>query len=264
NRRLFIERLEQALEIAKQRQGYGALLVVDLDDFKTLNDTEGYHAGDHMLEQVATRLIRCVPHKDAVARLGGDEFVVLLEHLSQHELEAARQAEQLGQQILQELTRPYQLGPNVYRGTARIGIAFFGGRFPISSVEPLKRAQLAMSQAKGSNNAIAFFDPQMQSQVRGRRESGAALLVASEQPPFRLPYQTQGDDRVELIGVEALVRWAHPPQGMMSPARFIPVAEDNCLILPIGQWVLKTACRQLTQWAGDDAAAHLTIAVNIS
>ena len=264
NRRLFIERLEQALEIAKRRQGYGALLVVDLDDFKTLNDTEGYHAGDHMLEQVATRLIRCVPHKDAVARLGGDEFVVLLDHLSQHELEAAQQAEQLGQQILQELTRPYQLGPNVYRGTARIGIAFFGGRFPISSAEPLKRAELAMSQAKGTNNAIAFFDPQMQAQVRERSEIDAGLRVAVEKRQFLLHYQPQVDDRGELIGVEALVRWAHPTQGMISPARFIPVAEDNGLILPIGQWVLETACRQLTQWAGDPATAHLTIAVNIS
>src|SRR5690606_17509312 len=161
---------------------------------------------------------------------GCADFVGRPARLSKHELEAAGQAEQSGQQVLQERTRPYQVGPNVYRGTARIGIAFFGGRFPISSVEPLKRAELAMSQAKGSNNAIAFFDPQMQAQVRERSEIDAGLRVALEKQQFLLHYQPQVDDRGELIGVEALLRWAHPTQGMISPARFIPVAEDNGLI----------------------------------
>ena len=265
NRRLFLDRLEQALSAAKRRQTYSALLVVDLDDFKVLNDTEGYTAGDRMLEQVATRLISCVPHKEAVARLGGDEFVVVLEDLGKHEVEAARRAEELGKRILQELARPYMLGQTEYRGSASIGISLFGAGYPTLSVEPLKRAELAMSQAKGAgSNALSFFDPRMQAQVRERSEIDAGLRIALEQQQFLLHYQPQVDDRGQLNGAEALVRWAHPEQGLISPARFIPVAEDNGLILPLGQWVLETACRQLARWAAAPTTAQLTISVNIS
>lgn len=265
NRRLFLDRLEKARATAKRRQIYGALLIVDLNDFKTLNDTKGYTAGDRMLEQVATRLISCVPNKDAVARLGGDEFVILLDDLGSHEIEAARQAEQLGRKILQELGRSYLLGTIEYRSSASIGIALYGGGYPILSVEPLKRAELAMSQAKSiGNNALCFFDPQIQMQVRERSEIDAGLRVALEKQQFLLHYQPQVDDSGQIIGAEALVRWAHPEQGLISPARFIPVAEDNGLILPLGHWVLETACQQLALWAGNPATAHLTISVNIS
>ena len=265
NRRLFLDRLEEVLGAAKRRQTYSALLVVDLDDFKVLNDTEGYTAGDRMLEQVATRLISCAPHKDAVARLGGDEFVVLLENLGKQELEAARQAEQLGNRILQQLARPYRLGETEYRGSASIGIALFGAGYPALSVEPLKRAELAMSQAKSAgNNTLSFFDPRMQAEIRARSEIDAGLRIALEQQQFLLHYQPQVDDQGQLLGAEALVRWAHPEQGLISPARFIPVAEDNGLILPLGQWVLESACRQLARWAEAPPTAQLTISVNIS
>lgn len=265
NRRLFLDRLEEALGVAKRRQTYGALLVVDLDDFKVLNDTEGYTAGDRMLEQVATRLISCVPEKDTVARLGGDEFVVLLENLGDVEIEAARQAELLGRSILQKLARRYHLGNTEYRGSASIGIAQFGGGYTESAVEPLKRAELAMSQAKSTgSNALCFFDPQMQTQVRERSEIDAGLRIALEKQQFLLHYQPQVDDTGQITGAEALVRWAHPEQGLISPARFIPVAESNGLILPLGYWVLETACRQLAVWADNPATAHLTLSVNIS
>ncbi|WP_193075923.1 EAL domain-containing protein [Pseudomonas sp. FME51] len=265
NRRLFLDRLEEALGTTKRHQAHGALLVVDLDNFKVLNDTEGYIAGDRMLEQVATRLIGCVPNKDAVARLGGDEFVVLLDNLGSIEIEAARRAEVLGRSILQELARRYLLGEIEYRGSASIGIALFGGGYSVSSVEPLKRAELAMSQAKSTgSNALCFFDPQMQAQVRERSEIDAGLHIALEKQQFLLHYQPQVDDTGQITGAEALVRWAHPKQGLISPARFIPVAEDNGLILPLGLWVLETACQQLALWADSPATAHLTISVNIS
>ncbi|SDS94652.1 PAS domain S-box-containing protein/diguanylate cyclase (GGDEF) domain-containing protein [Halopseudomonas litoralis] len=265
NRRLFLDRLEEARGTAKRRETYSALLVVDLNDFKILNDAEGYTAGDRMLEQVATRLISCVPHTESVARLGGDEFVVLLEDLGKHEIDAAHQAEQMGNRILQELARPYVLGETEYRGSASIGIALFGASYSILSMEPLKRAELAMSQAKSTGNSpLCFFDPQMQAQVRERSEIDAGLRMALEKQQFLLHYQPQVDDTGQIIGAEALVRWKHPEQGLISPARFIPVAEDNGLILPLGHWVLETACQQLALWADNPARAHLTIAVNIS
>lgn len=265
NRRLFLERLEHALRTAQRHQTRGALLVIDLDNFKTLNDTEGHAAGDRLLELVATRLIGCVPHKDAVARLGGDEFVVLLDDLGSHEIEAARQAELVGRDILAALTKPYLLAQSEYRGSASIGIALFGIGDTLESEEPLRNADLAMSQAKAAgSNTLCFFDPRMQAQVRERSEIDAGLRIALEQQQFVLHYQPQVDGAGHVTGAEALVRWAHPEHGMISPARFIPVAEENGLILPLGHWVLETACRQLARWADDPHTAQLSLAVNVS
>ncbi|PRB78997.1 EAL domain-containing protein [Pseudomonas sp. MYb185] len=265
NRRLFLERLEHALRTAQRHQTRGALLVVDLDNFKALNDTEGHAAGDQLLGLVATRLIDCVPHKDSVARLGGDEFVVLLDDLASHAIEAARQAELIGRDILAALAKPYLLAQSEYRGSASIGIALFGAGDTLLSEEPLRNADLAMSQAKAAgSNTLCFFDPQMQAQVRERSEIDAGLRIALEQQQFVLHYQPQVDAEGRITGAEALVRWAHPEHGMISPARFIPVAEENGLILPLGHWVLETACRQLAHWADDPRMAELSLAVNVS
>ena len=265
NRRLFLERLDHAHGAAQRLMTFGALLVVDLDDFKTLNDTAGHAAGDMLLEQVATRLVHCAPHHEAVARLGGDEFVVLLDTLGSHEVEAARQAEQLGLAILQALAEPYQLGKTQYRGSASVGIALFGFNAVQASEEVLRNAHLAMSQAKsGGSNGLCFFDTRMPAQVRERSDIDAGLRIALEQGQFVLHYQVQVDEHGERVGFEALVRWIHPERGMISPARFIPIAEDNGLILPLGNWVLETACRQLARWSQDPQLAHLTLAVNVS
>ena len=265
NRRLFLERLDHAHGAAQRMMTFGALLVVDLDDFKTLNDTAGHAIGDQLLAQVANRLVSCAPHKEAVARLGGDEFVVLLDNLGSHEVEAARQAEQLGLVILQALGEAYQLGQTQYRGSASIGIALFGFNDTQASEEVLRNAHLAMSQAKSAgSNGLCFFDTRMPAQVRERSDIDAGLRIALEQDQFVLHYQVQVDEQGERVGVEALVRWIHPERGMISPARFIPVAEDNGLILPLGNWVLDTACRQLARWARDPQLDHLTLAVNVS
>lgn len=265
NRRLFLERLDHAHAAAQRLMTFGALLVVDLDDFKTLNDTAGHAVGDLLLAQVARRLVNCVPHNEAVARLGGDEFVVLLDSLGTHEVEAARKAEQLAQDILKTLARPYLLGQSEYRGSASIGIALFGASDSQVSEEVLRNAHLAMSEAKSAgSNSLCFFDTRMPGRVRERSDIDAGLRIALEQNQFVLHYQMQVDTHGEIVGAEALVRWEHPEHGLISPARFIPIAEENGLILPIGNWVLETACRRLAHWARDPQRAHLTLAVNVS
>lgn len=265
NRRLFLERLDQAHAAVQRLQTFGALLVVDLDDFRTLNDTEGHAAGDLLLSRVAQRLVDCVPQNDAVARLGGDEFVILLDNLGPHEVEAARRAEQVARDAMTRLGRPYRLGRSDYRGSACVGIALFGpGNLPPAQ-EVLRNAHLAMAQAKNTgNNSLCFFDTRMPAQVRERSDIDAGLRIALEQEQLVLHYQPQVDRNGDIIGAEALVRWHHPQQGMISPGRFIPIAEANGLILPIGHWVLETACRQLAQWAQVPALAHLTLSVNVS
>lgn len=265
NRRLFLERLDHAHAAAQRLETFGVLLVVDLDNFKTLNDSEGHAVGDQLLAQVAERLVECAPHNEAVARLGGDEFVILLDNLGSDEVEAARQAELLAQCVLDALARPYQLGRSEYRGSASVGIALFGPDDDQPAPTVLSHAHLAMSEAKtAGSNSMCFFDTRMPAQVRERSEIDAGLRVALEQNQFVLHYQPQVDEQGAVIGAEALIRWVHPEQGMISPARFIPIAEQNGLILPLGNWVLETACRQLARWAENPRLAHLTLAVNVS
>ena len=265
NRRLFLERLDHAHAAAQRLETFGVLLVVDLDNFKTLNDSEGHAVGDQLLAQVAERLVECAPHNEAVARLGGDEFVILLDNLGSDEVEAARQAELLAQCVLDALAPPYQLGRSEYRGSASVGIALFGPDDDQPAPTVLSHAHLAMSEAKtAGSNSMCFFDTRMPAQVRERSEIDAGLRVALEQNQFVLHYQPQVDEQAAVIGAEALIRWVHPEQGMISPARFIPIAEQNGLILPLGNWVLETACRQLARWAENPRLAHLTLAVNVS
>jgi len=265
NRRLLMDRLEQALVSGARHQRKGALLFVDLDDFKTINETLGHYQGDLLLEQVAQRLVTCVREGDTVARLGGDEFVVMLEDLSEDALVAATQAETVGEKIRVTLSKMYQLGPYEQHSTPSIGVTLFGGGQSESIDEPLKRADLAMYQAKpAGRNTLRFFDPQMQAVVMARAALDAGLREALEKEQFCLYYQAQVSGVNQLTGVEALVRWQHPQRGMVSPAEFIPLAEETGLILPLGQWVLETACAQLALWATQPAMAHLTIAVNVS
>jgi len=264
NRRLLLDRLQQAL-VSKARNGReGALLFIDLDNFKVLNDTLGHDIGDRLLQQVAQRLVTCVREGDTVARLGGDEFIVMLEDLSKSSREAATQTETIGEKILDTLNQTYHLSGHEHRSTPSIGVTLFGSA-KNSVEELLKRADLAMYQAKAAGrNTMRFFDPEMQAVVTARAALETDLRRGLQEDQLLLFYQAQVDDFGRLIGAEALVRWQHPQRGLVPPFEFIPLAEDTGLIQPLGHWVLATACAQLVTWAADAAAAHLSLAVNVS
>ncbi|MFA6310691.1 MAG: EAL domain-containing protein, partial [Sterolibacterium sp.] len=264
NRRLLLDRLQQALASSSRSKRSGALLFIDLDNFKTLNDTLGHDIGDLLLQQVGQRLATCVREGDSVARLGGDEFVVMLEDLSENTQEAATQAETVGGKILMTLNQHYQLGSYPHHSTPSIGVALFADQHETTD-DLLKRADMAMYQAKAAGrNTLRFFDPEMQAVVTRRAALEADLREAVLQDQLLLYFQAQVVDAGRLTGAEALLRWRHPVRGLVSPAEFIPLAEDTGLILPLGHWVLQCACEQLAKWAGRPEMAHLTIAVNVS
>lgn len=264
NRRLLLDRLQQVLASRLRSARYGALLFVDLDNFKTLNDTLGHDTGDLLLKQVAQRMVSCVREGDTVARLGGDEFVVMLDDLSENVQEAATQVETVGGKILAELNLPYQLCGTEHRNTPSIGVTLFVDHDG-SIDELLKRADLAMYQAKAAGrNTLRFFDPEMQATVMRRAALEAEMRDALEKSQFVLYYQAQVIGMGRLTGAEVLLRWQHPLRGMVSPGDFIPLAEDTGLILPLGHWVLMTACTQLASWATQPEMTHLTVAVNVS
>lgn len=265
NRRLLMHRLAVALPASLGHQGKGALLFIDLDGFKTINDTLGHLQGDLVLEQVAARLTSCVRDGDTVARLGGDEFVVMLEQLSQDVCAAASEAQATAEKILVTLDHLYPLSPAPCRITCSIGVTLFGVDPHETLGEPMKRADLAMYQAKaGGRNTLRFFDPQMQAIVTSRLALENGLREAIHQRELRLHYQPQVEGAGRLVGVEALVRWQRPLHGLVLPAEFIAMSEETGLILPLGHWVLETACAQLASWAQRVEMAHLTMSVNVS
>ena len=264
NRRLLIDRLNHAL-VSHSRTGRdGALLFLDLDHFKSLNDTLGHDVGDMLLKEVANRLTACVREDDTVARLGGDEYVVLLENLSDKPLEAARQAENIGTKILNALNEPYQLGIHEHINTPSIGAALFSDHNE-SQEELLKHADIAMYQAKkaGRNN-LRFYDPEMQEAIHMRVELERELRKAIEKHQLELYYQVQVNHLSCIIGVEALVRWHHPTRDLVSPLQFIPLAEETGLILTIGEWVITTACHQIKEWQKNKLTRDLVLSVNVS
>ena len=264
NRIRLMERTGQALVTAQRLGQGGALLFIDLDNFKTLNDTLGHDKGDQLLQIVAQRLNACVRGVDTVARLGGDEFVVLVEGISKEAGALAGHARKVGEKILAVLSAPYALAGYQYRSTPSIGIVLFNDA-PTTVGELLKQADLAMYQAKtAGRSTLRFFDPGMQLAVAERAAFEGDLRNALSQQEFLLHYQPQIDARGHVVGVEALLRWAHPRRGMVSPARFIPLAEETGLVLPLGRWVLHTACSLLAAWQAVPALAHLTMAVNVS
>jgi diguanylate cyclase (GGDEF)-like protein len=240
------------------------LLLIDLDNFKNINDTLGHNSGDLLLKQVAQRLTSCMRDGDTVARLGGDEFVVMLEDLSEKDHEAAAQAENVGEKILASLNQPYQLDTHEYHSTPSIGAALFSDH-RMSGEEIMKRADIAMYQAKNAGrNTLRFFNPKMQDIINIRATLESELRKAIESQQFHLHYQVQVDNLSRPIGAETLIRWIHPERGMVSPADFIPLAEETGLIVPIGQWVLETACAQISAWQHDNLMDGLTLAVNVS
>jgi len=264
NRRLLMDRLRHALIAGARSESSGALLFIDLDNFKTLNDTLGHGKGDLLLESVARRLTASVREEDTVARLGGDEFVVMLEGLSPNSNDAGAQTRLVGEKILRALNEHHDLAGLSYHSTASIGIALFAHQADTVD-ELLKRADLAMYQAKAAGrNTLRFFDPEMQSVVTARVALEADLREGLRKNQFALHYQPQVAADGSITGAEALLRWRHPLRGMIPPLEFIPLAEETGLILPLGNWVLETACAQLKAWDANANTAQLTLAVNVS
>ncbi|MFH1873099.1 MAG: EAL domain-containing protein [Pseudomonadota bacterium] len=264
NRTLLLDRLKQAITATARSDSHGALLFIDLDNFKTLNDTLGHDQGDLLLKLVARRLTRCVRAGDTVARLGGDEFVAVLADMGVGDQEAANCTEAVGEKILAALNQSYMLDTVAYHSTPSIGVTLFKGT-RTSTDDLLKQADLAMYKSKDAGrNALRFFDPDMETAVMDRAALERDLRQAVREGHFLLHYQAQvlGADRV--TGAEVLVRWQHPRRGMVSPAEFIPLAEETGLILPLGHWVMETACRQLAVWGARPELSHLSIAVNVS
>ncbi|MDP2826670.1 MAG: EAL domain-containing protein [Sulfuritalea sp.] len=272
NRRLMLDRLRQALTSSARHGRHGALMLFDLDDFKTLNDTLGHDVGDQFLVEVASRLASSTREGDTVARLGGDEFVIILEDLDAEAL-AAMQAESVAVKIQAALNEAYlldlslaggELNTRSYHCTSSIGITLFRDQ-SVSVDELLKRADTAMYQSKASGrNTLRFFDPEMQAAVSARALLDSDLRRALDEGQFVLHYQPQVDGEGRLTGAEALVRWQHPRRGLVHPAEFIRQAEDTRLIVPLGHWVLEVACGQLALWGAQADTAHLTVAVNVS
>lgn len=264
NRRLLHDRLQQAFATSARDHDYGALLFIDLDNFKMLNDTRGHNVGDLLLIAVAGRLQANVREVDTVARLGGDEFVVLLESLHTDLQQAATKAEIVGGKILSALNQTYTLNGYDHHSSASIGISLFHDQ-EVTVDELLKHADSAMYQAKNSGrNTLCFYDSAMQELLEARVALESDLRRALEENQFRLYYQIQMMHPEHIIGAEVLIRWQHPQHGLVSPQEFIPLAEETGLILPIGQWVLEAACAQLKVWATNPLAHDLQLSVNVS
>ena len=264
NRRLLLDRLHLALSVSARSHHYGAVLFLDMDKFKTLNDTLGHDYGDLMLIEVARRLQSCVREVDTVARLGGDEFVVLLEEIDTGAEQASQKVALIAEKIRTALAAPYQIKEHEYHSSPSIGVCLYRGSE--ESVDTLlKHADLAMYQVKDSGrNAVRFFDPVMQHMVELHAALEADLRRAIPNRELRLYYQIQVDNEHRPLGAEALVRWVHPKRGMVSPAQFIPIVEESSLILDIGLWVLDSACQQLALWSKQEQTRDLVLAVNVS
>ena len=264
NRRLLMDRLKQAMTTSTRTGKHGALMFLDLDHFKLLNDTQGHDVGDLLLRQVAVRLQACVRDGDSVARLGGDEFVILLEGLSPQANAAATQAELVATKLLDAFRMSFSLHDHRYDSTPSIGIVVFMGDLDAMD-DLLKKADLAMYQSKAvGRNTARFFDPKMQAAVQAHDAQEKDLRRGLSMGEFVLHYQVQVQVGGQAVGAEALVRWNHPERGLVTPVHFIALAEETGLILPLGQWVLETACAQLVAWASQPAKADWTLAVNVS
>lgn len=265
NRRMLQDRLKLLTAQSARTDQHGALLFIDIDHFKLLNDTRGHHIGDQLLVQVAERISSIIRTTDLAARLGGDEFVVVFDNLGDNAEVAAQEAKKRAEELHDLVNLPYPLQQSVFHCTISIGVNLFKGQ--TRSIDDLLRhADVAMYQAKDSGrNAIRFFDPDMQSHLEKRAAIEADLRTAHESKQQLIPYyQVQIDNHGKAIGAELLLRWKHPLNGMISPADFIPVAEQTGLIVAIGKQVITQACEQLRQWSLQPKFAALSIAVNVS
>jgi diguanylate cyclase (GGDEF)-like protein/PAS domain S-box-containing protein len=266
NRRLLMDRLGHALIASKRSQEYGAVLILDLDNFKALNDTKGHDVGDCLLVEVARRILHSVRPEDTVSRLGGDEYVIMAEDLGTDETSVASRAEIIAGKIRAALNQPYTLVPGEapHYSTPSIGVTLFRGD-ELSIDVLLKQADMALYQAKGAGrNTIRFFNPAMQAAIESRAHMEAALRSGLAKNEFQLFYQPQIDRHGKVTGAEALLRWLPRGQAAVPPVQFIPLAEDTGLIVPLGLWVLQTACAQLKAWQANPQTRGLQMSINVS
>ncbi|GBG01747.1 hypothetical protein AZSI13_10740 [Azospira sp. I13] len=264
NRRLLNDRLQHAIAASARNGGFGALIMLDLDHFKTLNDSRGHAVGDQLLIQVAQRLRLGVREGDTVARLGGDEFIILLEDLDRDEQGAATAALTVAENILAALNGSYAMEGREYHGTCSLGVTLLRG-YDVPAETLLRQADLALYQAKSAGrNSVRFYQPALQEaiELRASREDGLRRALKGQE--LSLHYQPQLDGRGKVVGAEALLRWLPPDGPPVSPAEFIPLAEETGLITQIGRWVLETACAQLRVWQDDPRTRLLCLAVNVS
>jgi len=264
NRRLLLDKVKHALSASARSGQRGALMFLDLDHFKNLNDTLGHSFGDLLLQQVALRLTASVRQNDTVTRIGGDEFVILLENLSGNLVKAAAQAKLVAEKIISTLNEPYTLNTHIYNSTPSIGIALFNSREQVPE-DLMRQADIAMYESKAQGrNTFSFFDPLMQEIINNRVKMESELRTSIKEHQFKLYYQVQVDSDNRPVGAEVLIRWMHPKLGMVYPAAFIPFAEETGLIVPIGNWVINEACSQLKAWQRIPLARELVLAVNVS
>lgn len=264
NRRLLTDRLNQAVAQAQRSGKLGALLFLDLDQFKTLNDTMGHETGDALLLQVAQRLRQGVRSADTVARIGGDEFVIMLSELSSDRMQAAESAQLVAEKLLAMLEQPYDFSGYQHQSTGSMGATIFGAE-PSSAAELMRQADIAMYEVKARRgNSLCFFDPKMQTAITDRAQLQNDLKRALKQNEFVLHYQPQWCDKALMTGAEVLLRWQHPERGLLAPAAFVGVAEASDLIVSIGDWVLHAVCRQMASWEDDPQCARLQVSVNVS
>jgi diguanylate cyclase (GGDEF)-like protein len=242
---------------------HGALLFIDLDNFKSINDTRGHASGDLLLIEVGNRLRHAVRGSDIVARVGGDEFVVLLSALVADPVEATHQATLVGKEILARLAKPYKLDGFIFNCSASIGISLFSHADLEADV--LQQADMAMYQAKRrGRNSLCIFDPAMKEAISAHSNLEQELGQATWRNELELFFQPQCDFDGRIVSAEALLRWRHPTRGLIGPKDFISIAEESGLILPIGLWVLIEACRQIRLWDSDAIMKDIQIAINVS
>jgi len=265
NRRLLTDRLNQAFARCVRHQSYGAVLCLDLNNFKGLNDSKGHQAGDELLQQVALRLQQCLRKKDTIARMGGDEFIAVLDELSTDKAEAVAAAQATAEKMMAVFSQPFELQNTKYRTAPSIGICMFVGDL-YKEDEVLRRADIAMYQAKKSDNlnSIQMYDEAVHPAVEMRATLENELAFALQGQQFLLYYQVQVNELQQPTGAEVLLRWQHPTLGMIPPDQFIPIAEETGEIVSIGQWVLAQACAQLKHWSQSAATAKLKLSVNVS
>ncbi|MGM9515583.1 bifunctional diguanylate cyclase/phosphodiesterase [Roseateles sp. DB2] len=264
NRRLLLDRLDRAVLSAARRGQLGALLFIDLDEFKLLNDTWGHDFGDRVLVQVARRLSGSVREGDTVARLGGDEFVIMLESLGETLQEAAAHAEMVARKILLNFEQPFQLLEREQHSSPSIGITLFGDNL-LSASELMAHADTAMYQAKAQGkNTFRFFDAELQAVLATRAALETDLRQSIARRQLLLHFQPQVDEQGRVLGAEALLRWQHPQRGLVPPGVFIPAAEQCGFVLELGQWVLDAACRTLAAWAQHPRCCRLDLSINVS
>lgn len=273
NRRLLLDRLKMMIARCQRSRRYSALLFIDLDHFKDINDTQGHSLGDELLKAVASRIQGKLRKIDTAARLGGDEFVVIIGEISSDKVVTARVAEEIAEKLRSELSKPYKLNNPIERiirepiqhyCSASIGISLF----PEGSEEEnevLRQADMAMYQSKASGrNTIRFFDPEMQLVRDEHLALQVDLRKALASGELELYYQVQVDSITGIKGAEALLRWNHPTRGLIFPDYFISLAEETGLIIPIGQWILTTACHQLKRWQESPQFREMQISINVS